>query len=67
MSSTTIQISVCNDHFYGQNCNISCGHCKNNGGCNNITGQCPDGCQANWQEEKCDGQLYNKHLMLHCK
>lgn len=67
MSINHIKFSVCNDHFYGDNCNISCGHCRNNGGCNNITGHCPGGCQANWQGEKCDGRLYNKVLVLQFK
>lgn len=39
-----IKFLVCNDYFYGDNCNILCGYCRNNGGCNNIIGYCFGGC-----------------------
>lgn len=50
-------VSVCSDHYYGTDCNIPCGHCKNSDVCDKVTGHCPRGCQTQWQGEKCDGRF----------
>ncbi len=37
----------CTAGLYGQNCEHSC-HCANSDHCPNFSGDCPNGCAANW-------------------
>lgn len=50
---------VCTEGFYGPNCTQKCGHCRNESVCNNITGDCLQGCDEHWGGSKCDGTLRN--------
>lgn len=52
-----IFFSVCRDQYYGSDCNTSCGHCKNDDVCNNVTGHCPRGCRRQWMGNRCDGRF----------
>lgn len=55
----------CSEHFYGLDCNTPCGHCLNNDVCDNVTGRCPNGCQNQWTEDKCDGGF--KWFFISCQ
>ncbi|KAK3612663.1 hypothetical protein CHS0354_042191 [Potamilus streckersoni] len=44
----------CSDYRYGKDCQITCGHCKDDQLCDTVSGKCPDGCEAGLQGEKCD-------------
>ena len=46
---------VCTDGLYGPNCTQKCGHCRNESVCNNITGDCLQGCDEHLGGSKCDG------------
>lgn len=56
LSPFSVLILECSNHFYGSDCTISCGHCRNGDVCNKVNGRCPNGCQNNWDGEKCDGR-----------
>lgn len=47
-------ITACPPHYYGNECNASCGYCGGNAACDNVTGQCRSGCMADWHGVKCD-------------
>lgn len=53
---------VCEDGFYGNMCNISCGRCKNGQACDKHNGSCYDGCVANFQQPKCEGNCYDHSI-----
>nr|XP_022312232.1 multiple epidermal growth factor-like domains protein 10 isoform X3 [Crassostrea virginica] len=45
----------CAEGWYGQNCTLKCsGHCRDNASCDHVTGQCLDGCDAEWKGSRCD-------------
>ena len=46
---------VCSPYYYGSDCNTSCGHCRGDDVCNNVTGHCPHGCKQHWIGSKCNG------------
>lgn len=41
-----------------------CGHCMINTVCDKGTGRCPNGCQAQWTGEKCDGRFLDMPNVL---
>ncbi|KAK7501070.1 hypothetical protein BaRGS_00007555, partial [Batillaria attramentaria] len=43
----------CSDGFWGQNCGIQCGWCRENGPCDSNTGQCLAGCKDGWTGDNC--------------
>ena len=49
-------ISVCTPHFYGLDCNTTCGQCSGDAICNDVTGDCPYGCKPHWAGLRCDGK-----------
>ena len=49
-------LPVCSPHYYGSDCNSSCGQCKGNDLCNNVTGTCPNGCNGHWTGPNCNGK-----------
>lgn len=45
----------CKEGWYGMNCNQQCTkHCRDEGFCNHLTGQCDRGCAAGWTGVMCD-------------
>lgn len=51
---TNTLLLVCKDGYYGVKCTEMCGACIGNV-CNQLTGNCPDGCTDNWTGKNCDG------------
>ena len=51
---------VCLGGYYGQDCEFSCGKCKNETFCNGTNGDCHYGCQENWLGSRCDSKFTNK-------
>ena len=55
---------VCLEGFYSNYCDLACSKCKVGTLCNNITGECPEGCEFNWQGPKCDSKLINSSIIV---
>ncbi|XP_078328172.1 uncharacterized protein LOC144623585 [Crassostrea virginica] len=54
----------CQDKWYGFDCKQQCsGHCRDNGPCNKVNGQCDGGCAHGWYglrcEHRCVGHCIN--------
>ena len=45
--------SICPIGYYGQNCNLPCGHCAGNGSCVLTNGICFDGCLPGYTGLEC--------------
>ncbi|KAK2139615.1 hypothetical protein LSH36_1692g00013, partial [Paralvinella palmiformis] len=45
------KVYECGQGSYGTNCNQRCGKCKNT--CDKVNGQCINGCQLWWADDKC--------------
>lgn len=48
-----LQLIVCSDQSFGVQCERTC-NCKDNAPCDDITGECPNGCQKGWSNDTCD-------------
>ncbi|XP_067678679.1 receptor-type tyrosine-protein phosphatase epsilon-like [Haliotis asinina] len=51
-----VEVWICNPGTYGDGCNKECAsrHCKTqNGTCDRVTGNCPDGCTSGWAGTDC--------------
>ena len=46
----------CVPDYFGSDCNTSCGQCRGDDVCNNVTGFCPHGCKPHWTGVRCDGK-----------
>lgn len=57
--------TVCPANYYDSDCNTPCGHCRGNDVCSNITGHCPNGCQSQWQGDRCDGTFIMLYFSFH--
>lgn len=53
---------VCEDGFYGNMCTIRCGRCKDGQACDKHNGFCYNGCVANFQQPKCEGNCYGHFI-----
>ncbi|WAQ98172.1 MEGF6-like protein, partial [Mya arenaria] len=49
----------CQNGTFGENCNMTCGACKDNVPCNIATGACPDGCESGYQGDTCLNECSN--------
>lgn len=60
---------VCDDGFYGTNCDRICGNCWNNNTCNVATGTCSR-CESGWKLPKCNSPCplgtYGQDCAEHC-
>lgn len=50
-------ILVCSGHSFGVQCERTC-NCKDNGACDDITGECPNVCQNGWNNDTCGNLSY---------
>nr|XP_034322663.1 matrilin-2 [Crassostrea gigas] len=48
--------SACEKGSFGENCNETCGHCRDIKNCSNINGTCLTGCDAGYQGDLCKAQ-----------
>ena len=46
---------ACKELTFGQNCELTCGHCFNGEICDHVTGTCSNGCAPAWT-----GPIYDK-------
>jgi hypothetical protein len=44
----------CRAGYWGSDCNVACGACKDNAACDKNTGKCPKGCETGWNGANCD-------------
>lgn len=53
------------DYYLSNNACQKCGHCNESKQCNNITGECVNGCEENWATTTCDSNnlKYPFHLI----
>ena len=51
-----IIIVECIDGFYGEECNIQCGHCGQKEICDNRNGFCYQECEPNFDGARCDSK-----------
>lgn len=48
-------LTACPEGLYGYNCDKQCNmNCGDPGKCDRMTGQCENGCQAGWTEDRCE-------------
>lgn len=48
-------LTACSHWWYGQDCEQRCiGYCKRNTFCNQMTGQCEQGCDVGWSGSFCN-------------
>lgn len=53
-------ITECDNGFYGTNCTMECGYCKNKTSCNKVSGNCMEGCAFGYQGATClQGKYHN--------
>ena len=65
--------SACYDGYYGPDCAVRCGNCKDNQVCDSITGWCDAGCSLGFRGLRCDQgdnifvpyQLFELYVFLH--
>ena len=50
--------SVCADYSWGDKCENFCGSCKDGAICNQVTGDCPNGCSDGWYGNRCDSSEF---------
>lgn len=48
---------MCSGHSFGVQCERTC-NCKDNGACDDITGECPNVCQNGWNNDTCGKLSY---------
>ena len=53
-----MNVVVCKDGHYGDNCKTPCGHCLNNEACDKKNGTCYHGCINHFKEPKCAGKWF---------
>lgn len=46
----------CENGFYGESCDNTCGYCFNGEPCDNINGKCKKGCESHFQNPLCKGE-----------
>ncbi|CAE1283152.1 unnamed protein product [Acanthosepion pharaonis] len=51
----------CRHGFYGRDCTLECGHCRNNKQCRKYDGTCPSGCADGWSGKLCKTNLCPDH------
>lgn len=54
-------VTECTGLMYGQNCNISCGHCIKSDECHHINGTCMNGCNIGYQGLHCTEGKTSEH------
>nr|XP_022308379.1 uncharacterized protein LOC111114378 [Crassostrea virginica] len=54
ISKLVVILPVCTPHYYGSDCNNTCGQCEGDDVCDNVTGHCPRGCKVHWNGTRCD-------------
>ncbi|XP_025116199.1 uncharacterized protein LOC112577355 isoform X2 [Pomacea canaliculata] len=53
--------SGCGKGFYGLNCSLTCGECRNGETCNSISGWCRKGCRKGWTPDTlCNKAIHKK-------
>lgn len=56
-------LAECPESLYGYNCDKQCSeNCGDPSKCDRKTGQCKDGCQAGWTEDKCEKGEFLKDI-----
>ncbi|XP_062610117.1 scavenger receptor class F member 2-like [Saccostrea cucullata] len=68
-------LEECLNNFYGEGCNVSCGHCLNGKQCHHINGSCQSKCEPGYSGDKCDevcmlgyfGTNCEQECSLYCK
>ena len=57
-----IDITVCENGYYGNNCSQHCGNCLNGGFCDKLTGFCGNGCKPHFKRPLCQGNVIQNWL-----
>ena len=60
-------LTECPEGLYGYNCDKQCNkNCGDPYKCDRMTGQCKDGCQAGWTEDRCEkGERLSENIDRH--
>nr|XP_022290416.1 scavenger receptor class F member 2-like [Crassostrea virginica] len=56
----------CNGYKYGQDCNLTCGHCLDDKQCHHVNGRCIRGCEVGFEGETCMKECNDTHYGQDC-
>lgn len=60
-------VTECTGLMYGQNCNLSCGHCIMSEQCHHINGTCMSGCDIGYHGLHCtEGKTSGQYFKYGC-
>lgn len=61
MQICEIQVIVCSNYSFGDQCEKTC-NCDGNEGCDDVTGTCAQSCLSGWKGPHCDKNSHNRAL-----